>query len=77
MGLAVLNIAVGTMVSFMLVVVLIYSGDLFLIYLYFDSRDCERCIPYNDSWIKRGESCTVRFLWLVSGVIFCNLLTLE
>ena len=71
MGLAVLIIVVGTVISFMLLVVLIHSDDLFLIYQYFDLHDCERCIPYDDCWIKRGESCTLRFLLFVE---WCDLL---
>ena len=48
MGLAVLIITVGPVVSLVLLVVLIHSGDVFRVYLYSDLLDCERCVPLKD-----------------------------
>ena len=51
MGLAVLIITISPVVSLVLLVVLIHSGDVFLVYLYSDLLHCERCIPLEDCWI--------------------------
>ena len=54
MGLAVLIITVSTMVSLVLHVVVIHSGDVFPVCLYSDMCDCERSVSLNQCWI---DSC--------------------
>ena len=45
MGLALHIITVGPMVSLVLLVVVIHSGDVFLVCLYYDLFDCTGCVP--------------------------------
>ena len=71
MGLAVLIITVGPVVSLVLLVVLKHSGDIFLVCLYLDLRNCARYIQLEDCWIDWCERCTVWFLWF-SG--YCDFL---
>ena len=63
MSLAVLIITVGPVVSFMLLVVLIHSGDVLLVCHYSDLLDCQICIPLKDCWLQRCNTCTVSFSW--------------
>ena len=54
MGLAVLIITVGPVVSLVLLIVVIHSGDVCLVCLYSDLFDCMRCVPLQDRWV---DSC--------------------
>ena len=60
-GRVVRNITVGPLVSLVLLVMLIDAGDVFLVCLYSDSLNCERCIPHEECWIDWCERCTVWF----------------
>ena len=48
MGLPVLIITVGPVVSLVLLVVVIHSGYVFLVCLYSDLFDWKRCVPLKD-----------------------------
>ena len=61
MGLAVLVITVGSVVSLLLFVVLKHSGDVFLICFYSDSFDCKRCVPFKDRWVDWCKWFALRF----------------
>ena len=73
MGLAILIIAVGPVVSLILLVVLIHYGNVFLVCLYSDLPDSERCVPFDDRAIDWCKRCTVWFLWFGG---WCDLLYL-
>ena len=62
MGLAVHIITVGPVVSLLLLVEVIHSGDVLLVCLYFDWFNGESSTPLNDCWIDWCERCTLRFL---------------
>ena len=51
MGLAVLIITVGPVVSLVLLVLHIHPGDVIRVCLYSDLFDCERCVCLQDCWI--------------------------
>ena len=74
MSIAVLIITVGPVVSLVFFVVVIHSGNVFLICLEPDLFDCERYIPLKDCWIDWGERCTLWFLLWFGGC--CNFLEL-
>ena len=74
MGLAVLMITVGLMVSLMLLVVVIHSGDVFLVCLHSDLFNCEGCVPLKDCWIDWGERWALWFSLWFGG--YCNILEL-
>ena len=62
MGRAAHIIIVGPVVSLMLLVVLMHSGDVLLIYLHFDLLAGERCVPLKDWCINWCERCTLQIL---------------
>ena len=64
MCLVVLIITGGQVVSHMLQVVLIHSRDVFLVCLYHNAIDCERCVPLEDHRIHCCERCTLCIVWL-------------
>ena len=51
MGLAVLIITVGPMVSLVLRIVVIHSVDVFLVCPYSDLINCKGCVPLKDRWV--------------------------
>ena len=61
MGLAVLIMKVGSMVSLVLLVVVINSVYEFLICLYSDSFDCKGCVPLKDRWLDWCKWFAFRF----------------
>ena len=61
-GLAVLIITVCPMVSLVLLVLLIHIDDVFLVCLYSDSRNYERCVLLKDCRIEGCKRCTVKIL---------------
>ena len=63
MGLAILIVTLGPVLSLVLLVVRIHSDDVFLVCLYSYLRSCESCIPLEDCGINCCERCTVWVLW--------------
>ena len=61
MGLAVHIIAVGLVVSLVVFVVLIHSGDVFLVCFYCDMFDCKRCVHFQDYWVDWCKWFALRF----------------
>ena len=61
MGLAVLILTAGPIVSLVLLVVVIHSGDVFLVCLYSDLFDCKGCVPLKDRWVDWCKWFAVRF----------------
>ena len=61
MGLAVLIITVSPMVSLVLLVVVIHSGDVSLVWLYADLFNCKRCVPLKDRWVDWCKWFALRF----------------
>ena len=59
-GLAVLIITVGTVVSLMLHLVFIHTVDVFLVWVYSDLHNSETCVPLEDCWIAWCERCALR-----------------
>ena len=59
MGLVVVIITVGPVVSLVLLVVLIHSVYRFFVCLYSDLLDCESCVPLKNPCIDWGKRCTV------------------
>ena len=58
-GLVVVIITVGSVISLVLRVVLIHIVDVFLVSFYDDLLDCARCILFEDCWIDWYHRCTV------------------
>ena len=63
LDLAVHIITVDPVVSLVLLVVLIHSGDVFFEGLCSDLLNCERCIRIEDCWIDLCERCALRTCW--------------
>ena len=61
MGLAVLIITVGPMVTLVLLVVVRHSGDVFLVCLYSNLFDCKRCVHPKDRWVDWCKWLALRF----------------
>ena len=70
MGLAILIITVSSMVSLVLRVVVIYSGDVFLVCSYFHLFNSERHVPLNKARINWRHRFALRFL-LLFGCCVC------
>ena len=73
MGLAILSITVGSVVSLVLLVLRIHPGNVFIASLYSDFLNGERCIQREDCWIDWCEGCTI---WVSSFGQRCDLLKL-
>ena len=63
MGLAVLIVTFGPVVSLVLLIVLIHSGDVLPMYLHADLHDSESCICLENCCIDCCERSALRILW--------------
>ena len=61
MGLAVIIITIGPVVSLVLLVVVIHSGYVFLVCLYSDLFYCKGCVSLKDRWVDWCEWFALRF----------------
>ena len=73
MGLVVLIITLGRVVSVVLLVVLIHSVVVLLVCRYSDLLKCESCIPVKDCCIEWFKTCALRILWFGGWCYFLAL----